>query len=596
MRALFDILIKNAQIIDGSGKDRFISDVAVENGKIVKIANSIDGDAAEIIDATGKILTPGFFDMHSHADFTVAAYPHMEGLLGQGVTTCFCGHCGMGVAPIDKYYIETPGGVDGAAISRLVPPLGGGPNPIKFRIVDTEALRPVFGDATGTELDWTSFGEYLQHLEKSGVGCNLVINVSHAQIRVQVLGLDYRRSATKEEVEQMKVYVREAMEAGAAGMSTGLEYCPGTYADTYELTELARVVAEYDGVVTSHLQWRKSRCEKIMPQHEGVDGVCEMLDIGKNTGVRIHISHMLNGYTVSPNDAMMERAGVRRLLEVIDGYRKEGVRVSWDVLPYDAVAIYYFPQLATYMRPYVDECGGKQKFSRALKIGDYRDRIAQEIKSGGHRSASPLVRFDPTTNPEWAKLYVITKCTEQKYVGKTILELAQETGKDSVDVMLDILQEDPEAGCGAWRPYPAQRFYEYNLAEDATIGLDNVALDYDYFHQDAEDMPYELGTPSAYCGMVSYIEQELLPRLEDTIKRLTGNAATALGLTDRGFIKEGLSADIVIMDYENLASNKNFVDPRTAPSGIDYVIVNGKIAVDHTQQKHPHSGRVYRFR
>lgn len=593
---MFDLLIQNAQIIDGSGKDRYCADVAVEKGKIVKIAERINGEAIQTIDAAGKILTPGFFDMHSHADFSVAAYPHMEGLLGQGVTTCFCGHCGMGVAPIDNYFLETPGGVDRAAISRLIPPFVGGPTPITFRIVETEALRPAFQDALGVELDWTSFDEYLQHLERSGVGCNLVINVSHSQIRIQVLGLDYRRAATAEEVEKMKVYVRRSMEAGAAGISFGLEYCPGTYADTYELTELARVVAEYDGVVASHLQWRKSRREEPTPQHEGVDGVRELLEIGKATGARIHISHMLNGYTVSPNEESIVRAGVRCLLEVIEGYRRQGVRVSWDVLPFDDIAIYYFPQLAAYMRPYVDECGGKHGFSRALKIGDYRDRIAREIKAGGHRSTSPLIRFDPQANPEWAKPYVITTCTEEKYVGKTIYEIAQESGKDCVDVMLDILQADPEAGCGAWRPYPEQRFYEYNLAEDATIGLDNVALDYDYFHQDAQDMPYELGTPSAYCGMVSYIEQKLLPRLEDTIKRLTGNAAAALGLTDRGFIREGLCADIVIMDYEHLASNKNFAEPRTAPSGIDYVIVNGQIAVDHKQQMHPHSGRVYRFR
>ena len=163
-------------------------------------------------------------------------------------------------------------------------------------------------------------------------------------------------------------------------------------------------------------------------------------------------------------------------------------------------------------------------------------------------------------------------------------------------MLLDILSVDPEAGCGAWRPYPEARFYEYNMADDATMGLDNVALDYDYFHEDGEDLPFELGTPTAYCGMVSYIEQKLLPRLEDTIKRLTGNAASALRLTDRGYIKEGLRADIVVMDYDNLKSNKNFLDPRTPPSGIDYVIVNGEIAVDHNTHLHPHSGRIYRFR
>lgn len=593
---MFDLLIKNATVIDGSGADRFAADVAVKDGKIVRIADEITDDAEQVIDATGRILTPGFFDMHSHADFSVAVYPHMEGLLGQGVTTCFCGHCGMGVAPIDRYYLETPGGVDGTAISRLVPPFVGGPTPISFRLVDTESLRPAFKETLGVELDWTSFDEYLQHLERSGVGCNLVINVSHSQIRVQVMGADFRRSATRDEVEQMKGYVRRAMEAGASGLSYGLEYCPGTYADTYELTELARVVQEYDGVVTAHLQWRKSRREQIQPMHEGVDGVCEFLDIGKETGVRLHISHMLNGYTVLPDDGPLVRAGVRRLLEVIDGYRKQGVRVTWDVLPFDAIAMYYFPQLATYLRPYVEECGGKQAFSRALKIGDYRDRVAGEIKSGNHRSTSPLIRFDPTANPEWAKPYLITVCKDERYVGKTIYELAQESGKDCVDVLLDILEADPDAGCGAWRPYPEQRFYEYNLADDATLGLDNITLDYDYMHQDGADMPYELGTPTIYCGMISYIERKLLPRLEDTIKRLTGNAATALGLSDRGFIREGLSADIVILDYEHLNSNKNFIDPRTAPSGIDYVIVNGKIAVDHNQQLHPHSGKVYRFR
>ncbi len=593
---MLDLLIKGASIIDGTGGDRYMADVAVKDGDIVKIAPSIDEKASTVIDAAGKILTPGFFDMHSHADFTAAVYPHMEGLLGQGVTTCFCGHCGMSVAPIDRYYLETPGGVDGAAISRLVPPFTGGPNPIMFRIADTEELRPAFKEVTGTELDWTSYDEFLRHLEKTGVGCNMIINASHSQIRIQVLGVDYKRSATVDEVEKMKEYVRSAMEAGASGLSYGLEYCPGTYADTYELTELARVVKEYDGVVTAHLQWRKNRRERDDPGHEGVDGVKEFLEIGKETGVRLHISHMLGGYTVVPPEDELVRAGVRRLLEVIDSYRRDGVQVTWDVLPYDVVAIYYFPQLATYMRPYVDECGGKQAFSRALKIGDYRNRITEEIKAGKHRSTSPLVYFDPVSNPDWAKPFLITKCSDARYVNKTIYDIAQESGKDSLDVLLDILSVDPEAGCGAWRPYPEARFYEYNMADDATMGLDNVALDYDYFHEDGEDLPFELGTPTAYCGMVSYIEQKLLPRLEDTIKRLTGNAASALRLTDRGYIKEGLRADIVVMDYDNLKSNKNFLDPRTPPSGIDYVIVNGEVAVDHNTHLHPHSGRIYRFR
>jgi N-acyl-D-aspartate/D-glutamate deacylase len=588
---MYDLVIENGKIIDGSGADSYVGDIGIKNKKIEKIGRIPEKGRGETINASGKYVTPGFIDMHSHVDCTVPFYPEMESYLGQGITTCFAGHCGMGVAPITDYYMEMI--LEEQAFTKVVPQTPGGLKPAEGRIVKTNLLVPHFKKVFGIDLDWRSFGEYLDHLEKAGVGCNLMIHIPHAQVRLQAMGLDYKRTATKEEIRKMQKIVEDGLAAGANGLSFGLDYPTGIWADGKELLALARSLKPSGAQLTAHVQLKQFRMGVENKKHSPLDGMKEIMDISLKAGVPFHISHIQNGYKILPEDDAIMADGARRTLQEVYKYREKGLNVTWDVLPHDVLANFYFPHLAYMLKPYVDDCGGMHAFSRALKTGDYRQEIAEPIKKGQHRSVGIFSTFNPVEKPEWAKQVTILKCTNKKYVEKNLEEIAKKTKKDPVDVILDILEEDPVACCS--------RIFARNKAvadtfiddEEASIGLDNGAYNYGYKVQ-IGDLPVELGTPTSFSGIITYLERKNRPRFEDMIKRLTGNAAKAAQIKDRGFIKEGYMADLVVIDYDHLKSNFNLIEPQTAPDGIDYVIVNGEIAVRGKKHLHPKNGMILR--
>ena len=235
-----ELLIKGGMVIDGTGNAGYEADVFVKDGKIAKIVkiaknekNKTDPSdfaaaAVQVLDARGKLVTPGFINMHSHSDCSVAMYPEMESTLGQGITTEFAGHCGLGVAPVDKYWLYMfP---EKRAFSRVIPEPIGGINPYDAYVVPTDCLRKPFEEAYGETLDWSTYGEFIDHMRKRGMGANLVLVAGHAQMRLQAMGLDYMRDATKEELQAMEASLNDAMDHGAIGLSLGLDYEPGMFA------------------------------------------------------------------------------------------------------------------------------------------------------------------------------------------------------------------------------------------------------------------------------------------------------------------------------------------------------------------------------
>lgn len=588
---MFDMIIRGGTIIDGTGEGPYQADIGIRDGVIVSVDN-IKERAEKEIDASGKIVTPGFLDMHSHCDFTIPFNPDLESALGQGITTLFAGHCGMSSVPIHKAY--TYSSFEDRAFDKVcITPLGG-PNPGYNLTVETDVLRPAYKETLGADLDWVDQSGFYRHLEESGIAANFLNVVGHGQIRYQVLGGDNRRYSTPKEQEEIVRICGEMMDQGAAGISFGLDYDPGWWASDEELLAVAQCVADRGKILTTHYQLRGTR-RGVTKRHSPVEGMIEVLEIARKTGVHLHLSHLTGTFDIYPEDDELLRAAAKRQLAIIQEYRAQGVKVTYDTICYYSGGDFWIPHLANRFLPYVKAAGGMKAFSERLKVGNYRDILEFELRNGHHASSSVLSAFNLEAFPQWGDDMNILSHTNPAYIGKTLGELSKEMGKDKIAVMLDLLEEDPYTAYNRWGKEivsPVDKVFMQ--AEDMSISTDTMARNYDFYHGIGEDLPENLGSTGMFCGYVKFLEmkREEQEPLEKTIQKMTANGADMLGLTDRGRIKEGMRADIVVMDYENLRTNEDFLKVHVAPSGIDYVLVNGKIAVDHNVHTHVRSGEI----
>ena len=222
-------LIRGGTVVDGTGSPPFQADVCIRDGVIDAVGPDLSApEGAQVMDAAGKLITPGFINMHSHSDCSAAMYPNMESTLGQGITTEFAGHCGLGVAPVQHSWLYMfP---EKKAFTKVMPEPPGGINPYNAYLVPTQRLREPFAQTYGQELDWTTYGQFLEHLRRVGLGANLAVVAGQAQIRLQAMGTDYHRDATETEIAAMEGALSEAMDGGALGLSLGLDYEPGLFA------------------------------------------------------------------------------------------------------------------------------------------------------------------------------------------------------------------------------------------------------------------------------------------------------------------------------------------------------------------------------
>ena len=589
---IYDTIIKNGLIYDGTGKAPYRGDIGIVNGKIAaigKIEKISEMENTEVIDASGFSVTPGFIDMHSHADCSVPMWPDMENLLAQGITTVFAGHCGFGLAPVTKYWLEMD--FDQAAMNQMMPQFSGGAIPDPQRAVKTEEFAPIFEQTYGESLDWGDYKGYVEHLRRVGIGCNLSANVGQHQLRQEAMGFSVNRAATETELQEMERLLTEAMEDGAWGFSIGLDYKPGAYANQEELLRLMRIASCYHGVVTAHVQLRNFREGKIQEGHLPIDGYREFLELGRKAGVHVHISHILNGWYgyIKPEEA---EKTTKDTIALIREYQKKGLEVTWDILPWSNIAIFHYPQLANWLRPYVDRCGGIHAFADTVKHTNYGELIADEINQGNSLSRSVFSRIDPLQNPNWADSLCIASCKNSDYIGKKIPELAEQFQTDLVRTVIRLVSEDPETKITRSRKMDPDSYYVFEQEEDVTFGTDNAAINYGVCYREQPDFPYDESTPSAFSNMIRVIEDSRIQPFEKLIYHLTGCAAKAAGYQDRGTLEVGKAADILILDREHLASHYNEVEPQTKPDGIRRVLVNGKTAYADKKFTHIRSGQV----
>jgi len=376
---LFDLVVKNGIVVDGTGNPWFKAAVGIRNGRISEIGELSSSESKESIDATGLVVAPGFIDMHAHSGFSLLINPLAESKVRQGITTEVIGNCGSSAAPLNEF--------------------------LRKQIRETS---PVLEEAK-LKLTWSSMGEYLRILEKNGIALNAVPLVGNGNIRALVMEYNSRRP-TRSEFEEMKKVLAETLKEGAVGLSSGLIYPPSCYADTRELIELCKVVAKYGGIYTSHI---RGEGETL------IDSVREAIEIGKKSGVPVEISH--HKASGKPNWGK-----VKHTLKMIDEARNMGVDVTCDVYPYLAGSTGLDALLPTHAWE-----GGIEKLVEKLKNRRIRLQLQREMER------STLLRVDG-----WNNIMIAYCKGHRKYEGKTITEITEQKRIDPFDFVFDLLIQE----------------------------------------------------------------------------------------------------------------------------------------------------------
>ena len=533
----YDIIIKNGKIIDGAGNPWYHGDVAIKDGKIAKISTRIIEDGSKVIDASELVVCPGFIDVHSHTDYVlVLGFTRAESFIRQGITTTTIGMCGEGVAPI------APGKKEEAE----------------------EQLKKMMGLSMEIDLSWNTYAEYMNNLEKNKCSINLACVVGYNNIRFTGGAGAENRDPTIDELNQMKEYLSEAMEAGAFGMSTGLIYAPQIYAKTEELIELAKVLIKYNGIYFSHIRGEGKTV---------IDAVKECIEIVKKSGcVKGQIAHhkiAAKKYWGKSKDT----------LKLIAEANDQGLNITCDQYPYNRGMC----NLSTSLPPWVRE-GSIEEMKSRLQDQELKEKIKREITEdiGEWENLVYEDGFD--------SIFVSSAPSErwQDILGKSITEITRIKGyKDDWETYFELLLDNPQVTSEGQGEEDIRRIMAspYQMVGTDGAGIPNMPA-MGAFH------PRFYGTYPRILG--KYVREEKVLILEDAIRRMTSFPAQRLGLKDRGLIREGMCADIVLFNPDTIIDKATFEDPHQFSEGIPYVIVNGVIVVENNKQNKNRPGKVLR--
>lgn len=571
----YSVIIKNAQVVDGSGKAPYKANIGIMGSKVAEIGK-VNGDAITEIDAAGKVAVPGFIDSHSHGDFSVLFYPKSESYVYQGVTTMVTGNCGMSPAPLGDM-IGLPG--EAAEWQYELEPYKYYPKHTKF---PREQVNKIMQEKYGWIVDWHSMDDWFKKVEKKQISINVATHVGHVTVRNTVMGDDFERPATKEERTEMGDLIRKSLDEGCIGLSVGLDYDPDTFADREELVEHVKIAAEYGAVFVPHSR-RTGRRRNVVagqrPQSK-IDAINEVIEIARAAKVRMVIAHLFTGWNITPEGPpMLEEANRLATLKVIDDANDSGMDISFDCLPSCMTDLYNGAQwLCGTFEPWVREKGTRAEFAKWLQLEEYRDEIKDAIKSGKW-----YTRESPNTNPTWASSLKIFKHANESYVGRFLSEIAEDKKKEPFDVWFDLITEDPDALGGHPFTYPsgppildATYHHIFWKHPAAALGIDTGGHDCKHVpHTPIYMLPMIMFT-SAFPGFLErYVVKEKVFSLEEAVYKTSTQAAERYGLPGRGTITPGSYADIVLLDMKKLKVNATVLEPRKRASGIDEVLVNG---------------------
>ncbi|MBF0225285.1 MAG: amidohydrolase family protein [Desulfobacterales bacterium] len=574
----FDLIIKNGRIYDGSGDKSYFSDIAIKNGKIFDISNLDKHNAKIVINAKHQVVCPGFIDVHSHADLSVHLKNHhqiLEPLLRQGITTFVGGNCGMGLAPFSN----------------------------EFRKDAFTYIEAIIGKNQAPSITWNNTADFFVTLEKRGLAMNCGMLIPHGLLRIAAKGMQ-NTIADKKEISIMKKYLEEGLEAGALGMSTGLMYFPGLGADENELIELAKVLSNKDRVFTCHIRSYSNTLDNAIE---------ELMDISRQSGVRVQLSHLfwlphvnkiVDGITNSvarflasiykhvkiPIPLDIE---IKKRLSYIGDEIKKGMPMGFDVMPTGTGfthALAFFPPWSL--------TGDRQKIINRLKDKKTRKRIYKSIQKGQsiwpHRDKDTWsMNFFKVMGFKSIFLMSAASNKNKKYEGMNFFEIGKKTGKNAFDAVCDMLiEEDGQLLVFETPTYPGDEFVERSIYSSIKDANSSIVTDSILFGFGKSSHLFYDCYPRIFS---KYVREEKILTMEEAVRKSTYLPAFQLGIKDRGLLKKGFWADIVIFNPDTIQSLSTPQTPDVFPEGIDYVLVNGnQVVTPNGYFPEPRSGMLIR--
>lgn len=496
----YDAVIKNGRIVDGTGNPWFYADVAIKDGRIAHIGRINADEADNVIDAGGRVIAPGFIDVHTHVEGDLEQIPTADNFVRMGVTTIVTGNCGF---------------------SR------------------------------------TNIAQYLSQLQQQGVSLNVATLVGHNSIRQSVMKSD-KREPTPEELAQMQQRVEQAMKDGAVGFSTGLIYVPGSFAKTDEIIELARIACQHGGLYATHMRNEGNQVD---------EAIREALLIGEQAGCPVNISH----FKISSK----KRWGDSRVTtQMVADARRRGQQVTVDQYVYPASST----SLASILPDWVFD-GGTEKAIERLKDPSTRAKIRQEtiaqIKQSGFK--------------DFSYAYVASYRPDPSLNGKNISQITKQVrGKTGVQEEAEQIMDMVIAG-GAGMVYHkmSEQDIEIILQQPFTMIASDAGV-----REPGRGRPHPRGTGNNPRVLAKYVRERKLISLEDAIRKMTSLPAQTFGFWDRGIIREGFAADLVVFDPQTVADKATFDDPHQYPVGIEHVLVNGQLVIHQGQHTGARPGRI----
>lgn len=502
--AQYDVLIRNARVIDGTGNPWFHASVAVKNGRIAAIGRLEGATAARVIDAAGRVLAPGFIDVHTHVEGAIEKVPRADNYLLDGVTTIVTGNCGGSTSDVARWFAR---------------------------------------------------------LEELGIGINVATLIGHNTVRRQVMGTEDRH-ATPEELARMKELVHTAMAQGAVGLSTGLIYIPGAYAPTEEVVELARSAAVYDGVYASHMRDEGAQI---------LDAIHEAARVGEQAGMPVQISHF-------KIDTPRIWGFSEKSLVLVEDYRRRGVDLVVDQYPYDHSSTNLGITLPAWAL-----AGGADALRERLSNPETRARIAAEMRQ----------RLSDLGHADYSYATVASFKPDHSWEGKNLAEITRLRGLDptlenQIETIFHILLNG-----GAQMIYHSmsdidiERILRYPNTAIASDGGVRVF---------GEGMPHPRSYGTNARVLAEFVRKRGVLTLEDAIRRMTSLPARTFRFRDRGLLREGFAADLVLFDPARVQDKATYTQPHQYSEGFDFVLVNGVIMVDNGALTEARGGRILRHR
>ncbi|MBI5789831.1 MAG: D-aminoacylase [Candidatus Schekmanbacteria bacterium] len=521
-----NILIKNITVVDGSGEPGFIADVGVEQDRISLIGQAQATTADKTIEGQGKVLCPGFVDIHSHSDYYLLINPQGESKLRQGVTTEVGGNCGYSAAPIGGKILA-------------------------------ERQRQ-YQENYSLDLDWQSLSQYRKRLEDSRIAINYAPLIGHNTIRATVMGVE-NREPTFQELSQMEQLVEQGMRDGALGISSGLVYPPACYAKAAELVSLCRIVARYGGIFTCHIRNEGTRL---------TEALTEVIGIAESAPIPLQISHL-------KTSGSLNWKKLPQALELIEQAQNRGVQITADRYPYLASNA----GLQVLLPDWAFEGGVTVQLNR-LQDHAVRKRLTEEII------------LNHPDEEYWDKVLIsqVNSAKNQHWAGMTVAEASCLQDKTPVDFVLDLLIQEKMQVEAIFFTMNEDNLHTILKRPYVLIGSDaSVRAHYGPLNQ-GKPHPRAFGTFPRVLG--HYVRQEGILKLEEAVHKMTAAPCRKLGLNRRGLIRQDFAADLVIFDPARITDTATYQEPVQYPLGIEYVIVNGAIALACGEPTGLRAGRV----